>query len=411
MLTALTISRTPRTTLTVRAGLALLSLFGLFGLWRAARWMNDARTAAMIDIDVYRNAGAALLHGESLYGEAASAHGLPYLYTPFASVLFAPFSWLSVQQTHVVWTMLLLASLYVVVRQSLEYASPALIERHRLLVSMGAFGATLALEPVAQNFKFGQINLVIAAAILLDLRGRTGPLPRGVLIGIAAGVKLTPLIFVAYLFFTERRRVAIVAASTFTATVAIGFAISASSSWTYWTDVAYDTSRVGVAFVTNQSINGFFSRILGGPEAVGILYKLPSVAVCIGGLMIAVRAARQGRPMLGDVVVGLTALLVSPISWSHHWVWIIPLFAWLALASDAPRWGKYAAIAGFTVFWISPIQWIPRGDGVEYHYTFVEVLQGNSYLFAALACMAALGATTFTRQRSHLGPTDTRLSQ
>lgn len=354
----------------------------------------------MIDVDVYRNAGIALLDGNGLYGEAASAHGLPYLYTPFGAALFAPLGWLDVNAAHVLWQLLLLGALFVIVNESLRYAAPHLIERHGLLLVFAGVGAALALEPIAQNLKFGQINLLIGAAILLDLRGRTGKLPQGMLIGLVAAIKLTPLLFAVYLLLIGRRHATKAAGITFAACTVIGFAIAFSSSTTYWTSVAYDTSRVGVAFVTNQSINGFFSRILGGPDAVGFAFELVSLLIGIAGLAIAVSTSRRDHRMLGDILCAVTTLLVSPISWSHHWVWIVPALAWLAFATDAPKWARPAAIAGYLLFWTSPIQWIPRGDGAEYHYTFAEMLQGNAYLFATLACVTALAVSVLRRQRA-----------
>jgi alpha-1,2-mannosyltransferase len=379
-----------------RVGLLLLCVVGAALL---VRWTYNGFIQGHIDIDVYRAAGSAVLHGKDLYGPDATAHGLPYLYTPFASLLFAPLNLVSIDVMHGLWMITLLTALAAFIWHSLREMAPQVIARHgRPITLLASIGAALMMEPFAQNLKFGQINILVGLAILLDVRRKTGRIPTGVLIGIAAGVKLTPLIFALYFFFTGRRRDAITAGITFVITFVVGLAIAWSSSVDYWTSVAYDVKRVGVAFVTNQSLQGFFTRIVGGPEELSVVYKGVIALITLSVLALAIGAARSGRTRMGAVVCALAMLLGSPISWSHHWVWIIPALLWLGFAEDRPTWGRGAAIAGFVMFCVSPIQWPPRGDNHEYHYSGLYLLEGNAYLAATLVLLAALGVH-FLRHR------------
>lgn len=379
---------------------AALTAFSLIGAYLVVRWTINGFTKDHIDIDVYRSAGSAVLHGKDLYSAASTAHGLPYLYTPFASLLFSPLNVMSTTVMHGAWELILLVGTCALAWHSLREMAPRVVQRHGWLAFTATVGATLMTEPFAQNLKFGQINILIGLAILLDVRRCTGRLPVGVLIGIVAGVKLTPLIFAVYFACTGRRRDAVTAAATFACTVAIGFAIAWSSSVDYWTSVAYDVKRVGVAFVTNQSLQGFFTRIVGGPDALTIAYKGVIAITTFTVLAVAITAGRSGRPQLGAVVCSLAMLLGSPISWSHHWVWILPTLLWLGFAEDRPRWGRLAAIVGTAMFWVAPIQWPPRGEDHEYHYSLVHAIEGNAYLFATLALLLALGTHVVRSRRS-----------
>lgn len=364
--------------------------FGLFGVVRGILWIANAWSDPRIDVDVYRSAASAILHGKYLYGADASAHGLPYLYAPFGAALFSPLSWIPVSPMHVIWTAVLMAALGGVVYHSLEYASPGFVKRFGALGFLGVFGVALAMEPIADNFKFGQINLLVGLGVLLDLRRRTGKIPVGVLTGIAGAVKLTPLFFAVYLFLRGRRRDAYVSFGTFGICTLAGFAVSFKSSWDFWTSVAYDSSRVGVAFITNQSINGFLTRVLDGPDNVGPGWKLLFAAVGAAGLWIALRSVKAGDVMKGDVIVGVTALLISPISWSHHWVWVVPALCWLTFSPSRPKFGRQVAVFAVALFVTAPIKWVPAGNNAEYAYNALQMIQGNAYLIGAIAFLLAI---------------------
>ena len=375
------------------AASATLVLYVLYRSWDYVK----------VDLDVYRLGGSAILYGHALYGPLVQYHGFPFTYTPFSAMLFVPLAVLSRQPAQLLWTALSLICLTGFLWQAVEYAAPRRSRRTRVLTTAVTLGLALLLRPVRENFELGQINIVLAFAILLDLRRRTGRIPGGVLLGIAAAIKLTPLLFIPYLFLTGRRRDAITAAGTFLACTVAGALVALHASVQYWTKLAWDPSHVraagpeGPAFVTNQSLYGFFSRVMQGSEHVGMLYTGSSLLALAMGLGLAVHARRTGRAMIGDILCACTALLLSPISWSPHWVWVIPAMLWLTISEDAPRWGKPAAAGCFLLFALGPIYWVP--NNTEYHWHGWELLAGNSYLLAAVVFIAGTGHYLLTSRQ------------
>ncbi|WP_242424059.1 glycosyltransferase 87 family protein, partial [Frankia sp. EI5c] len=247
------------------------------------------------------------------------------------------------------------------------------------------------LEPVRSTFSFGQINIFLALLVALDLFGRRRLLPRGVLIGVAAGVKLTPLVFLLYLVWVGRWREAATAAISFGATVAVGFAVSYGPSATYWTHTFFDAEHIGgIPYVANQSVLGVLSRLMSGPDEARPLYLPIAGLVLIAGLIAAVRLHRRGETLLAGSACALTGLIVSPISWSHHWVWLVPLLLCLGLDGARPRWGRPVALAGAALAVLAPIWWAPHGDNAEFGHDAWQIACANSYAAAATALLAAL---------------------
>ena len=236
---------------------------------------------------------------------------------------------------------------------------------------------SLALEPVAQNFAFGQINLIVMLAVLVDVL-RPERRWSGVLLGVAAGVKLTPLVFIVLLVLVGRRAAAGRAALAFAVTVALGFLVVPGSA-TYWTDGLLDASRVGPpALAHNQSVYGALTRLLGGPPPT-VLWVVVAVPLAAVVLLTAALWWRRGDRLLGTCLAALAMLLASPVSWSHHWVWAVPVA--LLLWQRSRRW----AVVWTAVFVLRPVLWPPWGEGREYAWSPVDHVVGNTYVLAALA--------------------------
>ena len=72
-------------------------------------------------------------------------------------------------------------------------------------------------------------------------------------------------------------------------------------------------------------------------------------------------------------------LVASPIAWSHHWVWAVPI----ALVLWERR--RWMAVAWTAVFVLRPILWPPWGEDREFGWSPLEHVVGNAYLLAALA--------------------------
>jgi glycosyl transferase family 87 len=286
----------------------------------------------MIDFSVYLTAGHAVLSGQSLYGftVVSPVFGAccPYVYPPFnAIVLFAPLALLSLGTAYLVWNILML-----IVVGTAIWLTLGAVGVHRDGLRLVLTGAVLVLSmgllPLTYNLVVGQINPLIMLLVLLDFR-RPNARFKGLGVGAAAGLKVTSLIFVAYFLLTKRWTEARNAALTFLAMLAIGFAARWSDSANYWTDLLLDPSRVGGEQITaNQSISGLLARLT--HHTTTQAWWLPLlVAVAAFGLAMGVLAYRRGADFLGMLLVAVTMLLVSPISWEHHWMFVIPLLLWL----------------------------------------------------------------------------------
>jgi alpha-1,2-mannosyltransferase len=267
------------------------------------------------DVKVYRAGGRAILGG-NVYAVHVGAYG--FTYPPFAAELFAAIAWLPVSAMFVALTAASAAALYVVLRRSL----PDIDTGWRAAACVMSLALT---RPVVATVVWGQIDLVLAALVLHDLLVRRS----GVLVGLAAAVKLTPAIFIAYLLICGRKREAWTATLTFAGAAVFGALTAPTASWRYWTHDAFAGSGIGgFNHVGNQSVRGLAERLL-GPSLGSSIWLLLAVPLLVVGLVLARRAARAKDEILGAGIAGVTACLVSPVSWTHHWVWCIPCLATL----------------------------------------------------------------------------------
>ena len=325
------------------------------------------------DLLVYQYGGRAVLDGLSPYARDDPVTGLPFTYPPFAAVLMVPLAPLPTWLAAALWTGAsagALGAAVVVVRRALGRTSPAWLV-------IGVSVAALALEPVWQNLTFGQVNLLLMLAVLMDLLRPERRLS-GVALGIAAGVKLTPLVFVVLLVLAGRRAEAARAVLALGATVAIGF-VAMPGSGAYWTDRLLDPSRVGPpALAHNQSVHGALTRLLDSSPPP-YLWLAVAGPLALAVVLVAAVWWRRGERVLGTCLGAMAMLLASPVAWSHHWVWAVPvaLVLW-----ERSRW---ASIAWTAVFVTRPILWPQWGAGRELEWGTPEQLVGNAYLLAALA--------------------------
>jgi alpha-1,2-mannosyltransferase len=327
-----------------------------------------------VDLSAYQYGGRLVLDGLPLYASRDPATGLRFTYPPFAAVAMAPLALLPGWLVATLWTAASVGALAGVI-QVVGRALHRTASGWRLALLTGA---ALALEPVWQNLTFGQVNLVLMLAVLIDL---VRPERRwsGVLVGVAAGVKLTPLVFVVLLVLAGRRTTAGRALLAFAGTVVIGFAVTPGSAKTYWADNLVDAGRVGPPeSAYNQSVSGALTRLLDGPPPI-LLWL--AVAGPLALTVVAVGAVwwRRGDRVLGTGLGALAMLLASPVSWSHHWVWAAPIG--LALW-DRSRW---AGVGWTAVFVAHPYTWPPWGDRREYGWSPIDHVPGNAYLLVALA--------------------------
>jgi alpha-1,2-mannosyltransferase len=199
---------------------------------------------------------------------------------------------------------------------------------------IGLAGAVAALmmwtEPFQWNFSLGQVNVLVMLPIVIDLSLSDRSRFKGIGIGLATASKLLPGLFVVYLLLTRRIRAAVTACVTFAVLTAIGWIIQPGGSNDYWlSGRAFDSHRVlmmlGPRYMGNQSLQGTVARVLGTDAQNSIPWLLSVVVAAVAGLALAVWAQRRGEEAVGMVIVGFTGLLISPVSWSHYWLWIAPM--------------------------------------------------------------------------------------
>ncbi|RKS80080.1 alpha-1,2-mannosyltransferase [Motilibacter peucedani] len=345
-----------------------------------------------LDFSIYVLGGRAVGDGDRLYTEQLLGHW--FTYTPFAAVVFAPLSCVPLLLARLVWELGSVAAFALSVRTTLRLAG--LRVQLRPCVALG-----LLLEPVWHSLFLGQVNLYLLALVLVDVQLVSHGRRAGVLVGLATAVKLTPAVFVVLLLLAGRTRAAVRAASTFAICTALAWAIAPEASLLYWTRTFHDTRRVGAIYISNQSPFGAAGRILHDSGGVGHWYAVVPPLVAAVGLVVAAAYARRGDWLTAAATTGTTGLLVSPISWTHHWVWVLPALA--VLVRDGHR---VAAGCVYAVFVVAPPWWTPaHGTPGEYGWHGATTVAANAYLLAGVtfltfACVRTRAALTSADGRS-----------
>jgi hypothetical protein len=360
-----------------------------------------------VDIFVYRQGGLAVLHGQGLYIPSFNNHQLPFTYPPISAVLFTGLGLMSVGVSQAFATVGNLLLLPVVLRLALRIQPfPRWLSGgDATRIGIAAAGAAVWFEPMWTTLRYGQINVLIAALIVFDLCRADDRRTKGVTIGIAAGLKMTPLIFILYLAATRRYRAAATALGAFAATIAVSFAVVPTDARIYWTQDVLDASRPGkVESAANQTLRGALSRLL-HTENVQNPWLLAALVVAAGGVILAVRAQRRGEnEASGFALCAVTGLLVSPISWTHHWVEAIPALMLVTLKAYRDRSTPLlvgcvlAAILGYSqITWRVPVSGFT--GNVELNEHGIQLVLSNAYVIGGLvallwAAIAAWGSRT-----------------
>lgn len=369
-------------------------------------WRLLGHTPYRIDVDIYRLGAQAWLQGRPLYG-GATFHtpiglSLPFTYPPLAAVLFCPFAWLQMPGASIAITMVTLALLTVSMALLLTRLDVWAMSRllpgpawlRRCWLAMAVTSAALWLEPISSNLAFGQINVVLMTLVIADCVPRQTPWPRGLLLGLAIALKLTPAVFLLYFLLRRDLRTVLTAAASFAAATLAGFALTWRDSWEYWTHTIGNTDRIGAASLnTNQNIAGLLARVGIAERERSLLW----IVACFGVLALTVwamrRVLRANEPTLAVICVALFGLVVSPISWSHHWVWMLPavlVIGVLGWRRHSPTLGAVSASGLALMVW-TPIDLLPKHH--EAAAVWWRQLAGASYVWWALAAILAAGIT------------------
>ena len=383
----------------------LLTLAAL--VW--AGWRLLGHSPYRIDIDVYRMGGQAWLDGRPLYADGAMFHtqggiDLPFTYPPLAAIAFAPFAWLSLPLASAAITVTTLALLIVsttIVLTRLDVwpttrvtTEPAWLRRGWLAAAIVA-PAVIYLEPIRSNFDFGQINVVLMTLVIADCVPRKTPWPRGILLGLAIAVKLTPAVFLLYFLLRRDTRTLLTAAASVVVATLLGFAMAWRDSLVYWTETVRNTDRIGTATLnTNQNIAGALARLGLGEDPRFIIWVLACFAVLGLTVWAALRTLRADEPVLALICVAMFGLVVSPVSWSHHWVWALPTVLVTGIVAYRRRHIVLGLIsaAGLALMVWTPITLMPEHR--ETAASLWRQLAGGSYIWWAIAVIIVAGTVS-----------------
>jgi alpha-1,2-mannosyltransferase len=343
----------------------------------------------MVDLEVYRHAGSVLLAGGNFYDLPGP---LQFLYPPFAAVLAVPLALLPTTVVQLGWT------------AAGALALVAILHRFGLqswLLSVASAVAVYVVEPIVQTLAFGQLGIFLVALIVLDLV--PGPrvfsrrlLPEGVLTAIATAIKLTPAIFLVYLLAVRKYRAFWVAVITGIAVTLLSAAVVPAASYEFWTRLAHGDTGLGhsIIYYTNQSVMADIVRIFGLGSAPAIAGLVLSAVVAVAGVWAAMLWHRLGDVRLAVNLCGVAGLLASPVSWLHHFVWVVPLAMSLVERRrigprSLPTW--FLALGWLFVGWVvvAPFTDLPNGADVELQWRWSQHLLASITAVLGLVLLAA----------------------
>jgi alpha-1,2-mannosyltransferase len=398
--------------------------------------MHPVREYSFFDLKVYRHAAGVVSGGQPLYS-VKLRRGLGFTYPPFAVLLFLPLTLLSVARSELVVTLLNVGLVAVAVHAAVRLGRrPAdalqsdpggkpLLGRDRCSAAIRSGGSWLAsggsawgwlaaaaalwFEPVTSAIGYGQIDLLIAALAIVDLAYGRHSRAGGVGIGLAAALKLTPLVFIPYLALTGRGRMAARALAAFGVSIVVAFLVLPSDSLKYWGGRFLDLSRVAGharhsgAGAADQSLHGALLRLLPGIQHLGPTWMLVALLVGVVALSLAVRAARRGDEVWGYLLAALTGLLISPVSWTHHWAIVVPGALALVVSNRRrPVAGVISAAAAYA-FAVEGYKLWPLilHKPPLVHFSGSGQLLANLYVLGALATIAIAAGVDLWQTLAH----------
>ena len=396
-----------------------------------ALWLTNPPDQRLVDLDVYRSGGQAVLRGEPVYDFLNQPPQLlPFTYPPFAALLATPLALLSWPAAQWVWVVLVYAALVCAVcyafREPLGRAVRAGGARSGAGATMmtGAvagvvagvlIGAMAYLMPVRDQIRFGQVDLFLVALCLADCATRSPRWPRGLLIGLATAIKLVPGVFIIYLWLTGRRRSAVTAAVAAAAATLAAAAVLPRDSADFWFGALLDSDRVGANNGTaNQALRAVLLRMYLPGAVTALLWVLCVAVVAYAGFRLARRAgllaAAPGAPgsynaeLVGVAITGLLAVALSPVAWIHHLAWLVVVIG--ALVGDGRDVRRVIVACGVWLAYVLPLPWWgtrligPDNDVIS---RFVGRIIQSSYGLGAIALILVLGCWLTMRLRISSG--------
>lgn len=331
-----------------------------------------AMTQGGLDFTVYRAGAATIFGNDGITKDLYELHlvpltetsFLPFTYPPFAALLFLPFAFLPVKVGTAIMVIFSMAVAWWFAAIVFDYVNHRgrkvpLQDKLGRTTTIALLAALICLSgPWRRGLGLVQINPLIMLLILADLLRPATKVPRGLLIGIAAGIKLTPLAFGLVLLMRKDIKGLVTLAASFAGTILIGIIFLPHQAAEFWFHAVSDPSRVGnINYLDNISIQGWLMHLgLTGSVLKIVMYVL-ILALIIGVAAVIPSLDRRGMKLSIVSLNAFVMLSISPISWSHHNTWFPLIIA--AICVDAVPWlfsrrGTRRSVA-ITLAWIAGI--------------------------------------------------------
>ncbi|WP_240506654.1 glycosyltransferase 87 family protein [Thermoactinospora rubra] len=323
-------------------------------------WLTNPDDQRLVDLDVYRTGGQMVLEGRPVYDFFTPAPQLlPFTYPPVAALLAVPLAMMSWETAQWVWTAGIFLALGVTVAYSFRESlgDRLALGKHAAWLFAFLVVACSYLMPIRDQVRFGQVDILLVALCLADCVARRPWWPRGLLIGLATAVKLTPGVFLIYLLITRQWRTFWIATLVTALLTLLPFAVIPQDAADFWFSALLDPERLGSnAATTNQSTRGMLIRLYLPSDLLTSLIWLALVAV-VGwyGFRHARQAYLAKDTMTAVALVGLMAVLLSPVAWIHHLAWVVVVLG--AIAGNGADPVRLRVATGVWLYYVVPIPW------------------------------------------------------
>lgn len=321
-------------------------------------WLTNPDDQRLVDLDVYRTGGQMLLEGRPVYDYVTPAPQLlPFTYPPIAAMMAVALAGMSWATAQWVWTV----GVYVALAVTVGFSFRQVLEGPRLRkYAPWVFGLIMVacayLMPIRDQVRFGQVDILLVALCVADCVARRPWWPRGFLIGLATAVKLTPGVFLIYLLITRQWRTFFMASFAAAVLTLLPFAVIPQDAADFWFSALLDPERLGAnAATTNQSIRGMLIRLYWPDLLTSVIWVVVVAAVGWYGFRGAREAYRTGDPLTAVALVGLMAVLLSPVAWIHHLAWVVVVLA--AIVGDGRDPVRLRVAAGVWLYYVVPVPW------------------------------------------------------
>ena len=327
-----------------------------------------------IDLKVYVYAVNDMLAGKDIFATTTPIWNLYFIYPPIAAILMTPLAFGPYVFWQVVWT------------GGLVWAQQSVLKRcgapRGWKLGLIGVAVVVAMEPIRTTLGYGQVNTILMALVVADLLpdapGERRRIPQGTLIGLAAAIKLTPALFVIFAFLIGKARVAITGMISFAVFTGIGAILLYRETLVFFGGLSGgETRTASPLYDGNLSLIGVFFRLWASSRTTTLVGLAVAGVLAVLGCLVAAYWWRNNEKVFAVALVGLTTCLASPLSWTHHYVWILPM-AMAVLSPGVPRWARY--VGGFWVIWVSvclPLAVLPYGGARERQFDLLQLIVAN----------------------------------